>query len=196
MEADTPACATTLSHAPRVTPPVRFTQLALHDLAIGVLWQCVQELDRGWLLVRRESASAVLNELGLGHRHARAGDDQRLDRLAPLLVGHAHDGHFEHGRMHAEDFLNLTRVDIRATADDQVLFAVRNVKVAVLVQEAHVTRVVPAVAQGLRRGLGLVPVALHDQVTADHDLAVRASVQLVIVVINDPDADPCGLASG
>ena len=47
--------------------------------------------------------------------------------------------------MRAEDFLDLARVDIRAAADDQVLLAVRNVEVAVLVQEAHVTRVVPAV---------------------------------------------------
>ena len=54
----------------------------------------------------------------------------------------------------------------------------------------------PAVAQGLGRGLGLVPVALHDQVTADHDLAVLASGQIVVVVVNDPDAYPCGLASG
>src|SRR6266436_5423481 len=108
------------SHTPRVLSPVPFAQLALQNLAIGVLRQFVQKLDTRRFLVRREPATAVLDELGLAHGH--------------------------------------------------VLLAVRNVEVAVLIQETDITRVMPAVAQSLSGGLGVVPVALHDQVTADHDL--------------------------
>jgi len=39
--------------------------------------------------------------------------------------------------MRAEDFLNLARVDVGATADDHILLVVRNVR-AVRIQEAHV----------------------------------------------------------
>jgi hypothetical protein len=70
-----------------------------------------------------------------------------------------------------QDLLDLARVDVVAAADDQVLLAVDDEQVAVVVAVGEVAGVEPAALERLRGLLGLVVVALHDVVAADDDLA-------------------------
>src|SRR6266850_7215812 len=76
-------------HAAGAAGPVGLAELELLELAGGGADQGVPDLDRGRALVVRHAAPAVLHQVPLGATGARAQDHERLDRLAPLLVGHA-----------------------------------------------------------------------------------------------------------
>ena len=91
--------------------------------------------------------------------------------------------------MLVEDLLDLARVDVVAAADDQLLLAVDDEEVAVLVDLAHVAAVEPAVDDGLLGRLLAVPVALHDVVALDDDLADLALLDLVAVVVEQLHLD-------
>ena len=98
--------------------------------------------------------------------------DRRADLLAQLGVRDAEDGRLAYGRMLVEHLLDLARIDVVAAADDQVLLAVDDEEVAVLVDPCHVARDEPAVV-GDRLGgrVGPLPVAVHHVVPTDLDLA-------------------------
>src|SRR5689334_1482922 len=91
--------------------PEAVAQLALEDLAVGVLGERRQELHRLRLLVGGQMAAAVLDDLALAHALAGPSDDQRLGRLAPPLVGNADHGDLEDAGMAADDLLDLPRVN-------------------------------------------------------------------------------------
>ena len=69
------------------------------------------------------------------------------------------------------DLLDLARINIDAIDEQHVLLAIGDEVIAVFVAMADVAGAKPAVNQHLRRGLGLVPVTLHDVAAADDDLA-------------------------
>src|SRR5580693_732619 len=92
--------------------------------------------------------------------------------------------------MFVEDFFDLARIDVEATADDQVLLAVDDVVIAVVVNLSDVAGGEPAVGgYGGRRRLGQVPVPFHDVVAADLDLTGLAWWDFVAVRIDDPHLD-------
>ena len=101
-----------------------------------------------------------------------------LDLLAQLRVGHAVDGGVgDLGVVH-EPLLDLDAVDVLAAPDDHVLLAVGDEEEAVLVEVADVAGVQPAVGvDGLGGGLGLVPVAGHEDRAGDADLAGLADAE-------------------
>ncbi len=67
--------------------------------------------------------------------------------------------------------LDLARVDVVAAADNQVLLAVDDEVVAILVDCGDVAGVEPAVAHDLARRLLALPVAAHHERPAHHELA-------------------------
>src|ERR1019366_5800626 len=71
--------------------------------------------------------------------------------------------------------------------DQHVLDAVHHIDEAVLVDAPDVAGVVPAVNEGRRGGLGLLPIAFHDIGAIDADLADLADRQGVAVRIGDLD---------
>jgi hypothetical protein len=89
-----------------------------------------------------------------------------------------------------QDLLDLPRVDVVAAADDQVLLAVDDGEVAVLVDPADVAGAEPPVGDRLGRLLGAPPVALHQVVAADRDLADLALGNLGALVVDDPHLHP------
>src|SRR3712207_5380400 len=92
-------------------------------------------------------------------------------------------GRLLHRGVLVEDLLDLARVDVVAAADDHLLLAVDDEEVAVLVDLAHVARPEPAVVvEDLFGGVLLVPVALHDVVALDGDLADRVVAGALDVV--------------
>ena len=85
--------------------------------------------------------------------------------------------------MLVEDLFDLARIHVVAAADDQLLLAIDDEEVAVLVDSRHVAGVEPAVGVDRLRGrVGPVPVALHHVVAADRDLTdlVRAESRAVV----------------
>ena len=89
--------------------------------------------------------------------------------------------------MGRDEVLDLGRIDVLAARDDQVVLAVDDVDVAVLVPASHVAGVQPAAPERPFGGVGPVPVAAHDAVAADQDLADGAGLELVVLVVGDHD---------
>ena len=83
--------------------------------------------------------------------------DERLRRLAPLLVRHADHRAFEHRRVLVERVLDLGRADVLAARDDHVLLAVDDVDRAALVPDREVAGVEVAAVDRLRRSPPAAP---------------------------------------
>src|SRR4051794_34697783 len=73
--------------------PVRRPQLELLQLAGRRAGELVAELDSRRRLVAGGALLAPRDQLGLGDLLTGSEHDERLDRLPPLLVGDADDGH-------------------------------------------------------------------------------------------------------
>ena len=120
---------------------------------------------------------------------AGAQHDEGLRRLAAIGIGHADDRRLEHGRVFVERFLEDPRIDVVAAAEDDVLDAVDQEQVAVLVQVADVPGAQGAVAED---GLGVgraAPIAGHHLGAADADLAALALPQQPVRVGRVADVD-------
>src|SRR4051794_21962497 len=160
---------------------LRDGDLPLEDLAGRALGELVDEPDAAGGLVGRdvlldERADVVLGGvLAVLERHCRA------DLLAQRLMRHAEHRRLADRRMLVEHLLDLPRVDVEAAADDQLLLAVDDVEVAVLVDPGHVPGPQPAVGHGVGRGVLALPVGAHDHRTADEDLPHLAVRDLLVV---------------
>ncbi len=109
---------------------------------------------------------------------AGSGHDERDRDLAEALVGRADHRRVRHPGVVQQRFLDLTRVDVLPTADDDVPDASVDPQDPGRVHGAQVTGVQPAL--GVERpagGLGIVVVAAHVQRRADPQLTVLAQVR-------------------
>ena len=108
-------------------------------------------------------------------RHGRA------DLFAQRLVRDAEHRRLADGRVLVEHLLELARIDVVATADDQVLLAIDDEVIAVLVDRRDVPGVKPARAHHLARGVVPIPIALHHEWSAHHELAWLAGRHVVVM---------------
>jgi hypothetical protein len=109
---------------------------------------------------------------------------EELDRLAGVLVGHAHRGALEHARVAGDHALDLVRVHVEARDQDHVLLAVDDLGEAVLVHDADVAGAEEAVGRHHLGGLVIaLPVAGHHLRAADRDLAGGTQRQVLAVVV-------------
>src|SRR5690554_6835413 len=89
-----------------------------------------------------------------------------------LLVWNTGDLNFGYGRMGIEEFLNLFRVDVLATANHHVLDTTHDLNVALVIHGGQITGMHPAGFVDRFSGcLFVVPVFQHDAVTACAQLA-------------------------
>ena len=146
-------------------------QLALEDLSARVLGQLVGDDDVARGLEAGEAVAAEARDLLGGQLVAGARHDDGGDGLDPARVGDAEHGRLGHRRVRVDDLLDLARGDVLAARLDHVLLAVDDVEVALVVEDAEVAGVQPAVAERLGRLGGVVPVAEHRLRRAVHDLA-------------------------
>jgi len=101
-----------------------------------------------------------------------------------------------------EHFFYLARINVESAGDDDVLLAVNDVEKTILIHPRHIPGIEPAIAQGLRGLLRLVPVAEHHLRTGYDQFADLAGRQLLAALrihdlgvrIRDWDADGTGLA--
>lgn len=87
--------------------------------------------------------------------------------------------------MVVDHLFHFDRGDVLAARDNDVLFAVANLEIAVGMHYGIIAGVEPAAGEGLGGGLGIVVVADHDVVAAHdhltHGLAVGGDVVHVFV---------------
>ena len=76
-------------------------------------WQLVAKFNVPRNFIRSQVSPAVLYEVVLGHV-VRGWNDNRLDRLAPVLRHHTDDRSFSYLRMEQQHFLDFGRLDIEA----------------------------------------------------------------------------------
>lgn len=144
----------------------------------------MKSTERGFLKRSRRPAAEGDQVLGRDGRTG-VGDDDRLDGLAPLLVGDADHAGFPHGGVFVQSGLDLGAVDVEATRDDHVLLAVDEEEIAVLPHPGQVSGVHPAVPEGLRGQFRLLPVLLYAVRAAHDDLADLARAQLPARLVHD-----------
>ena len=160
-------------------------QLALEDLSARVLGQLVGDDDVARGLEAGEAVAAEARDLLGGQLVAGARHDDGGDGLDPARVRDAEHGRLGHRRVRVDDLLDLARGDVLAAGLDHVLLAVDDVEVALVVEDAEVAGVQPAVAERLGRLGGVVPVAEHRLRRAVHDLADLPGANRAAVVVDD-----------
>lgn len=99
------------------------------------------------------------------------------DEVAPGGVRGADDGDLRDAGEVGERQLDLSRVDLGAAADDDVIGASDEVEVIVEVDPAHILGAEPAIAgEGAAGGVWVAPVASHDVGREDADAADAVGV--------------------
>src|SRR5262249_44028536 len=133
--------------------------------------------------------AAVVDQFVSLKSMARLADNAGCDNLAPLWIGNAEDCRFEHRRMLINDGFNLAGIDVFATRDDHVLRAIENVKIAVGVAIADVSRPKHAIPEDTPGTLGIVPVAAHDIGATHHEFPVLPCFDLAAHAVHDSQID-------
>ena len=107
--------------------------------------------------------------------------------FAQALIGQAKYRRLTDIRVAVDGRLDLQAADVLASANNDFLDAIDNIKKAVLVQVAHVAGVEPAFDESLGGGLGLIPVAHHVGWRLDTYLAPLARGQWLAVLAHYPE---------
>src|SRR6188474_657624 len=146
------------------------------------------DLESPDLLEIREAAIHALHVGGdLLARGRSLGDDERRDVLPPFAQ---HEDFVDARRFFQCVLDQLWCHLLSARRDDDVLLAIGDANVSVGVDGANVARVEPPALECLRRFLGPVPVALHDDRALHEDLAVLGDLHLDLVERRSDGSDP------
>src|SRR3954449_7856092 len=97
-------------------------KLSLDDLSVSILRQALDRFNEAWALQAQPRPAEIDNRLGIGVV-AVAQDDECLDGLAPLWIGHADHRGLHHGGMVLEHLFDKQRRDVDAPAVDHLVQA-------------------------------------------------------------------------
>src|SRR3989442_1824905 len=146
-------------------------ELAPEDLSRRGARHFLDELDLTHALVVGDPFLHECDELVGGGLRVRAKLHEGLRDLAGFVVALAdHAGVGDRG-VFAEDGLHLGRPDTESLVLDELLLAIDDEDVPLLVLLADVAGIEPAVADHVRRVLGLVPITAHHLRASHADLA-------------------------
>ena len=106
---------------------------------------------------------------------------RRVHRFAPVIVRNADDGAFGNRWMLRQYGLDIARIDVEATGDDDFAQTVAQEQVSTLVEHAEIAGVQPAVDDRLGCLVRHVEIAGHHEIAAHDDLALFARRQQVAV---------------
>src|SRR5919106_449367 len=164
-------------------------QSGLEYLAVVVLGQRVDEAVVLGPLEAGDMGKAVGIEIGGSALRAGRCHDECDHCLAPPGVRLADHRHLGDRRVAQQHLLDLARVDVGATRDDQFLGAIAQRQKTVAVDRADVAGVQPAAAQRRGARFGVAPIPAHHAVAAHQDLADLARGERPIVLVRDHDLD-------
>src|SRR5256885_7810199 len=179
-----------------IVRPLSLRQFSPQDFSRRGAWHLVDELDFADAFVVGDPLLHESDELVRRGLHVRAQLHESLRDLAGLLVWLADDAGVGDSGVLAEHRLDLRRPDAEALVLDELLLAVDDEDITVVVTAADVAGVEPAIADDVDSVLRLVPVAAHNPWAANADLADLAVLQglraglevddLVLGAGNDP----------
>ena len=132
-------------------------------------------------------ACQVLEQEG-AHRlrvHRRAAVHRGAHLLAQALVGHRVHRRLVHVGMHQQRSLHLAAADVLSTADDQVLDAIDDEQVALVVEIGDVAGAEPPVFEHAGIDLGPVPVADEHRRAAHQQFAALAGRQFGALLVDN-----------
>src|SRR5579859_4142243 len=152
-------------------------QFFLGQFADQRLGQLIAELDLARALDRRDVSGEEFVQLLLGDGMALAQGDESFRHLALIGVGHTDHHRLGYGRMLVEGFLDHAGIDIVAAGDDQILDAVDQEDIAVLIDIADIAGPERSVDEDIGGLVGTAPIALHHLRPAHADLALLAPGQ-------------------
>ena len=120
----------------------------------------------------------VITQVIRGHLGTLTQYNDSTYNLTQALIGQAKHSHFVYIRMLINGGLNFDATDVFTTTDDDFLNTVHNIDKTVLIHISHVTRMKPAINEGLSRGLRFVPVTQHIARGLDAQLTALTQSQL------------------
>src|ERR1035437_5554886 len=147
------------------------TQLAFEYLVARPHGKGIHHLDATWVLVLAQPLARPLDE---PLTVQALSIDHGAHLLTALRIRYADHRHLRDRRVPHQDLLDLTRVDVETTPDDQVLLPGHDRDEPVGVLLSDVAGAEPAVDDRLRGRLRVVEVTGEHVVAADHDLAEPA----------------------
>src|SRR6185436_7637297 len=112
-----------------------------------------------------------------------------FDRFDRVHIRDAADTDLSDGWMRRDDLLHIARPDLEAAGFDEVLLAVHDEDVTILILVANVSGEEPAVPEHDRGFLRFIPIAFHDLRRAQQYLSDLASLEFVPAIIQIDDAD-------
>ena len=123
---------------------IAIAQSALQQLARGRVWQFVDEdIGVGKLPFRKSFGEKLVQFLGLWLRFV--GDDDRNGPLFPFRMLSGNHRGLSDARITDDRIFQVHRADPFAATLDQILRAVNDAQVAVLIHGDHVARAQPAI---------------------------------------------------
>src|SRR5580765_2317100 len=168
--------------------PVSLSQLSFQEFARTCFGEALQELDRVWALVVGQMRATELDQFRGACLRSQFQDNQGFGRLAPLLIGNWDYDYLVHGRVSQKNLFHFQGRDVFAPADDDVFLAIHNAEVVAVIDGGDVAGMKPTTGHGRARGIGLPPVAIHDDVPSHSDLAHGCGIMryFIPVTIDHP----------
>ncbi len=133
--------------------------------------------------------AAKRNQLGLAEFAPLLELDEGARHLPPLLVRHGDHRHLVHIGMAIEHVLHLQAGDVLPAGDDDVLGSVLDLHITVRVPHCKITAAKPPLRHRLGAGGGVLEIALHHHIAAQHDFAHGLAIlgdRLAADRIDDP----------
>src|SRR6266536_6108311 len=140
--------------------PKSFSQFAFQQFTGRTLWNVRDDMNRLGAFVICEIFPAMIDQILLGDLCSILQHDERGNFFPVERVGNADGCRRGDRRMLIEHFINLARINIFATANDHVGFAVHDVKESILVAIADIASMKPAVAERLFGCRGILEITL------------------------------------
>src|SRR5690606_6999220 len=113
-----------------------------------------------------------------------AGDDGD-NPVAPMFVGKTDHSGLDNTGKFEKNIFHFAGIDVVATGNQHVVFAVDNIEKAVLIHDADITGVEPAAAERFGGFIRFLPVVGHQLRAANHNFASFAGGQWIVVFIKD-----------
>src|ERR1700693_6348590 len=126
-------------------------QLSFQNLAAGILWQGIYEMNSFGSFKGRKPAPHMLDDLVFRQLAARFAHDDGGDRLDPPWIRSSDDGYLGDFRDLIQRFFYLATCHVFAAGFYHVLLPVDDGQVPVGINDAKIAAVEPAPSEGLAR---------------------------------------------
>src|SRR5437773_5329173 len=146
--------------------PIFFAEHFLQNLAGATLGKAVSELDGLRHFEPSKVFSAMIHDFLFGSALRITQGDDRLRHFTPGIIRNRDHSAFEYRRMLVKHALDFRRGNVFASAQHHVLGAIDDQNITLVIDRGDVTRVKPLIADSLRGGAGIAPIASHNHVAA------------------------------